>query len=114
MKVLGAIAARAGSKGVRNKNLRPLGDKPMMAHMIRAAQGAALIDRLILTTEDETIADVGRRYGVEVPFTRPRKLATDQATGIEVAKHAMEAMDELGYRADIVVHLFPTSPVVPA
>lgn len=110
MKVLGLISARAGSKGVKGKNLRPLGGRPLIAHIIAAAQKAALIDRLILTTEDETIADAGRSYGIEVPFMRPKELASDTATGIQVAKHAMEAMDALGYRADVVTHLFPTCP----
>ncbi len=112
MKVLGVISARAGSKGLPGKNLRPLGGHPLMAHMIMAAQKATLIDRLILTTEDDEIADVGRSYGIEVPFKRPAKLANDQATGIQVTKHSMEAMDELGYRADIILHLFPTCPFI--
>ena len=113
MQVLGVVAARAGSKGVRNKNLRPIAGEPLLAYMIRAAQRATSIDRLILTTEDEGIAEVGRSYGIEVPFKRPAALASDHATGIQVAKHAMEAMDALGCRADVVVHLFPTSPFVP-
>ncbi len=114
MKVLGIISARGGSKGIPGKNLRPLAGQPLLTHMIRAAQRARKIDRLILTTEDSAIAEVGRRCGIEVPFTRPTELANDHATGIDVARHSLRAMDELGYRADVQVHLFPTCPFVPA
>jgi len=113
MKVLGVISARAGSKSVPRKNLRALGDRPLLAYMIASARQARLIDRLILTTEDDEIASVGRAYGIEVPFKRPPELASDQATGIEVAKHSLEAMDALGWRADVHVHLFPTCPFLP-
>lgn len=113
MKTLAIISARGGSKGVPRKNLKPLGGVPLITWVIRAAQNAKRIDRLILTTEDEEIADLGRKLGVEVPFKRPDELAGDKATGIMVAQHSLRAMDELGYKADIHVHLFPTCPFLP-
>jgi CMP-N,N'-diacetyllegionaminic acid synthase len=114
VKVLAIISARAGSKGTPRKNLRPLGDQPLIAWSIRAALAARQIDRLILTTEDDEIADIGRKLGIEVPFRRPDELASDKATGIMVAQHSLHAMDALGFRADIHVHLFPTCPFLPA
>lgn len=114
MKVLGVISARAGSKGIPRKNLRPLGGVPLLSHIITTAKKAKLIDRLILSTEDDEIARVGVENGIEVPFRRPLQYATDSATGISVAKHAMEAMDGVGYKADVVTHLFPTCPFIPS
>lgn len=95
------------------KNLKDLAGAPLIAWIIGAAQRSKEIDRLILTTEDEEIAELGRKLGVEVPFKRPDELANDRATGIMVAQHSLQAMDELGYRADIHVHLFPTCPFLP-
>lgn len=114
MKVLAIVSARGGSRGVPGKNLRLLGGVPLISWMINAAQNARQIDRLILTTEDDEIAEVGRALGIEVPFKRPDELASDEATGIMVAQHSLRAMDELGYKADIHVHLFPTCPFLPA
>ncbi len=113
MRTLAIISARGGSKGVPRKNLRPLGNVPLITWIIKAAQKAKEIDRLILTTEDEEIAKIGRELGIEVPWQRPDALASDQATGIMVAQHSLEAMDDMGYRADIHVHLFPTCPFLP-
>ena len=111
MKVLGVISARGGSKGVPRKNVRPLAGRPLMTHMIENAQKAQLIDRLILTTEDDKIMEIGRACGIEIPFRRPAELANDKATGIDVSKHSMEAMDGLGYRADVICH--PSNLVLP-
>jgi|GEM_PF-652666 len=110
MNILGLVAARAGSKGVPGKNLRTLDGQPLIAHTLMTLKGLSSIDRLILSTEDATIADIGKQYGGEVPFLRSKELASDTATALEVAKHAMESMDDLGFRADIIVHVFPTSP----
>jgi CMP-N-acetylneuraminic acid synthetase len=110
--VRGAIAiipARRGSKGIRGKNLVRLGGTPLIVHTIRAALGAVTIDRTIVSTDSEDIARVARRAGAEVPFIRPRALASDTATTEAVVRHALEA---LGIAApDIVVVLQPTSPL---
>ena len=106
------ISARGGSKGVPGKNLRRLGDRPLLAHAIRIAQAATRVNRIVLSTEDATIAAVGREYGAETPFDRPPELAADLVPLLAVTKHGMEAMDALGYRADIVVQLSPTCPFV--
>src|SRR5688572_16357775 len=109
-RVLAVISARAGSKGVPGKNLRILGERPLIAHMIAAARNARRVNRVVLSTEDAEIARVAREYGAETPFTRPDDLAGDLVPLTAVSKHGMEAMDALGYRADIVVQLAPTCP----
>jgi len=112
-KVLCVIGARGGSKRVPNKNLRLLAGRPLMAYTIQAAKASNAIDRIVLSTEDERIAQVGRDLGVEVPFLRPPELASDDAKLPPVTKHAMEFMDRAGFRADIVVQLQPVCPFVP-
>ena len=76
---LGAVFARGGSKGVPGKNLRMLAGKPLVAHAVSAALQVTTIDRVIVSTDDEEIADAARRAGAEVPFMRPPELATDDS-----------------------------------
>jgi len=110
-KILGVITARGGSKGIPRKNIKILGDKPLIAHTIDAAKKSALISHLIVSTDDEEIAGVCREYGVDVPFIRPRELATDEAGHLEVMKHAILEMENIhGFRFDYAVILQPTSP----
>ncbi|HET9706553.1 MAG TPA: acylneuraminate cytidylyltransferase family protein, partial [Vicinamibacterales bacterium] len=94
MKVLGVVTARAGSKGLPGKNLRPLGSKPLLAYTIEAARQSGVLDRVILSTEDQQIADVGREYGCDVPFIRPRDLAQDDTPHLPVIQHAVKWMAE--------------------
>ncbi|CAA7603172.1 3-deoxy-manno-octulosonate cytidylyltransferase [Acididesulfobacillus acetoxydans] len=111
-RILGIIPARGGSKGIPRKNIRLLGGKPLLAWTIEAALEAGCLDRLILTTEDEEIAAVGRKYGCEVPFLRPAELAQDSTPGIEPVLHALRWLAEReGYRPDYVLLLQPTSPL---
>jgi CMP-N,N'-diacetyllegionaminic acid synthase len=104
--ILAVIPARGGSKGVPRKNIRMLGDKPLLAWTIEEAKKSAYIDRLILSSEDEEIIEVAKRYGCDVPFVRPAELAKDDTPGIDVILHAIEQVS--GY--DYVVVLQPTSP----
>jgi len=110
VKVLAVIPARGGSKGIPRKNLKLLAGKPLIAYIIEAALKAKKLDRVIVSTEDKEIAQVARGYGAEVPFLRPLELARDEVSLIPVIKHAMEFMDELGWRADIIASLQPTAP----
>ena len=114
MNVLGVIPARAGSKGVRLKNLRLVGGKPLLAYSVEAALRATRLDRVVVSTEDERIARVATRLGAEVPFLRPAELAGDQVSLIPVARHAMEFYDRQGWRPDIVVCIQATSPLLTA
>lgn len=110
MKTLAVIPARGGSKSIRRKNLADVAGRPLIAWVIGAARETKRLDRVIVSTEDEEIAETARRWGAEVPFVRPPELATDTVSLIPVVQHALAAMDGLGFRADAVVSLQPTSP----
>lgn len=112
MKVLGVVTARAGSKGLPGKNLKLLAGKPLLAYTVEAAKASGAIDRLILSTEDEQIADAGGALGCDVPFIRPRDLAQDDTPHLPVIQHAVSWMaDRASYRPDAVMILQPTSPL---
>jgi CMP-N-acetylneuraminic acid synthetase len=110
--VLGLIPARGGSKGIPNKNIVPLAGKPLIEWTIEAARGSQL-DRLLLSSDDERIIQVVEGIGgVDIPFVRPRRLATDTTPGIEVVIHAVEWLrDHETYKPDAVMLLQPTSPL---
>jgi CMP-N,N'-diacetyllegionaminic acid synthase len=112
MKVLGVVTARGGSKGLPGKNLRPLAGKPLIAHTIDAARESQAFDRVMLTTDDDAIADAGRWYGCEVPFMRPAELARDETPHLPVLQHAVQWLRESErYEPDAVMILQPTSPL---
>ena len=111
--VVAAIFARGGSKGVPRKNLRLLGGKPLLAHAIDAARASTLIQRVIISTEDDEIAAVGRQYGAEVPFRRPAELAGDTSPEWLAWQHALDSLgQEVGGRTpDVMVSVPTTSPL---
>ncbi len=112
MEVLGVITARGGSKSILNKSIADCAGHPLMFYTIEAAKQATEINRLILSTDDKKFADLGRAYGVEVPFMRPAEFATDEATDIQVFEHALSELEiQESYRPDIIVHLRPTTPL---
>ncbi len=112
MKVLGIITARGGSKGVPGKNLKLLAGKPLLAYTVGAARECRVLDRVILSTEDEAIAAAGRALGCDVPFLRPAELARDDTPHLPVIQHAVAWMrDQVHYQPDAVVVLQPTSPL---
>lgn len=111
MKLLGIITARGGSKGIPGKNIKLLGDRPLIAHTIAAARASGAFDRVILSTEDDTIATVARQWDCEVPFLRPAELARDETPHLPVLQHAVQWLaTHEGYEADAVMILQPTSP----
>jgi N-acylneuraminate cytidylyltransferase len=112
--VLAVIPARGGSKGIPRKNIRDFAGHPLIAYSIAAGLQARLVTRVIVSTDDEEIAAVARRYGAEVPFLRPAELAQDQTLDLPVFQHAVAWLAEKeGYHPDVVVQLRPTSPVRP-
>jgi len=112
LEVLALIPARGGSKSMPRKNLRFVGGKPMVAHSIAHAQKARLVTRVVLTTDDREIAEVGKTFGAEVPFLRPAEFAQDLSTDYEFVRHALEWFrDHESYSPDLVVQLRPTTPV---
>lgn len=110
MKVLAIIPARGGSKGVPGKNIKLLGNKPLLAYTIEAANKSTKITKLILSTDDEKIIACAKNYQVEIPFVRPDYLATDAAKSIDVVKHALEHYEVRGQFFDAVCLLQVTSP----
>lgn len=111
MKIVGLIPARGGSKGIPGKNLRLLAGKPLIQWTVESAVEAGALDRLILSTDDDRIAETARALGVEVPFRRPANLATDDAAMIDVVVHALEELAVRSYHPDAVAVLQPTSPL---
>lgn len=110
MRVLGLIPARGGSKGVPRKNVRPLGGRPLLAYTADAALASRRLSRVALSTEDQEIAEAGRRCGLEAPFLRPAELARDETPMLPVVQHALSWMAEHGDLFDAVCLLQPTNP----
>lgn len=106
-KIIAVIPARGGSKGVPRKNIRPLGAKPLIAWTIEEAKKSRFIDRLVLSSEDEEIIEVAKKFGCEVPYKRPEELAKDDTPGIDPVIDIIKKLP--GY--EYVVLLQPTSPL---
>lgn len=110
--ILALIPARGGSKSVPRKNLRLLADKPLIVHSIEQALETRSITRVVVSTDDDEIAEVAQRNGAEVPFMRPRDLAEDSTPDLAVFQHALAWLEEHErYIPDAVVQLRPTAPV---
>lgn len=103
--ILGVIPARGGSKGIPRKNLKELCRKPLIVWTIEAAKKSKLLDRFVVSTEDEEIAEVSRKYGAEIAH-RPPELAKDETPILAVLQDILKKID-----ADVVVLLNPTSPI---
>lgn len=111
LKVLGLIPARGGSKGVPHKNIRLLCGKPLLQYTAAAALAAKGLAQVVLSTEDEEIAEVGRFCGLHVPFMRPPELAEDQTPMLPVVQHALTWFEKRGQQFDAVCLLQPTNPL---
>jgi CMP-N,N'-diacetyllegionaminic acid synthase len=109
--VLAVVPARGGSKSIPDKNIAPVGGKPLLAWSIEAGLGARRIDRVIVTTDDESIAAEARRFGADVPFVRPAELAADTTPMAPVVAHAVASLADQGWTTRTVVLLQPTSPL---
>jgi len=110
--LLALVPARGGSKRLPGKNLRPLAGRPLIAHTIGAALGCPDVERVVVSTDDEAIAEAARAAGAEVPFLRPAHLATDAAGSMDVVFHVLAHLRETeGYRPSSVALLQPTSPL---
>jgi len=111
MRVLGIVPARGGSKGIPRKNIRLLCGKPLLQYTAEAALAAHSLARVILSTDDREIADVGEGCGLEVPFMRPAELAQDDTPTLVVVQHVVRLLEEQGDRFDVICILQPTSPL---
>ena len=110
MKFLCVITARAGSKGVPGKNIKPLKGKPLIYYTIDAARTVAEDVDICVSTDGDEIIQVVEDYGLKVPFKRPEELASDSAGSYEVLLHAIEHYSSQGKEYDALVLLQPTSP----
>ena len=109
--VLALIPARGGSKSIPRKNIIDFAGYPLIAYSIAAGLAAETVNRVIVSTDNEEIAEISRRYGADTPFTRPEEHARDQTPDFPVFQHALEWLHaHEDYRPDIVVQLRPTSP----
>jgi YrbI family 3-deoxy-D-manno-octulosonate 8-phosphate phosphatase len=112
--VLALIPARGGSKGIPRKNIRPFAGQPLIAYSIAAGLQASSVTRVIVSTDDEEIAEVARKCGAETPFMRPAELAQDGTPDLPVFQHALDWLAEHeSYHPQAVVHLRPTTPIRP-
>ncbi len=112
MNILAIIPARSGSKSVRNKNIRLIGGKPLLAFSVEHAVQAETVNRVIISTDSIRYGNIAKKYGSEFLFKRPAEFAQDQSTDLEVFTHALAWLkDKEGYVPEIVVHLRPTYPV---
>lgn len=112
MTILGLILARGGSKRFPGKNIALLEGKPLIAHSIEAALASGVLDRVVVSTDAEDIAQAAVAAGAEAPFRRPTALSADKTTSEDAMIHALEWLDrEEGYRPEFVLLLQPTSPL---
>ena len=110
-RVLGIVPARGGSKGIARKNVRVLAGRPLLAYTASAALKSVYLSRILLSTEDAEIANVGRQVGLEAPFVRPPELALDSTPMMDVVLHAVRWVQGHGEEYDAVCLLQPTSPL---
>ena len=110
MKPICFIAARAGSRGIPNKNIKIIGGKPLIAHTIEKAIKSKIFSHVIVSTDSKKIANISKKYGATVPFIRPKILATDNADGKDVILHGIKKLNVLGYHFDVLVSLDCTVP----
>ena len=111
-RVLAIIPARGGSKGLPGKNIRPMCGKPLIAWSIDKAKKCSYLDTILVSTDDQDIADIAQNFGAYVPFIRPAEFATDQSSSYEVIGHALSYLKEsVCMEFDFVVLLEPTSPL---
>ncbi len=108
--IVGLIPARAGSKRVKNKNIRPLGGHPVLAYTIAAALGSGVFDAVVVSTDSERYAEIARHYGAEIPFLRPPELSGERSPDIEFVEYTLRTLAEQGRPYDCFSILRPTSP----
>lgn len=110
--VVAIIPARSGSKSVKDKNIRIMNGKPMIAYTIEQALASKKIDRVIVSTDSEKYAEIAKSFGAEVPFIRPESISTDVSLDIDVFEHALTWLKTYeNYEVDLCVHLRPTHPI---
>ncbi|WP_121616356.1 cytidylyltransferase domain-containing protein [Virgibacillus halodenitrificans] len=110
-KFLAIIPARSGSKGLKDKNIKDLNGKPMIAYTIEAAIESGVFTDIIVSTDSEKYAEIAKAHGAKVPFFRPDDLATDGATSTDMISYTLGELQEQGQAYDYFMLLQPTSPL---
>lgn len=114
MKSLALITARGGSKRIPRKNIKDFNGKPIIAYSIEAALQSGVFDEVMVSTDDEEIAEIARRYGANVPFLRSEKTSNDFATTADVINEVIEEYDKRGQKFDLLTCIYPTAPFITA
>jgi CMP-N-acetylneuraminic acid synthetase len=103
---------RGGSKGVPKKNIKIIAGKPLLGHVIKSLKKSNLFSHVVVSTEDAEIEKIAKKYGAEVPFIRPKNLATDITPMDKVLMHAIRTLYKLGYKFDVFVWRDATTPFI--
>jgi pseudaminic acid cytidylyltransferase len=106
------IPARGGSKRIPRKNIKEFHGKPIIAYSIEAAKEAGCFDRIIVSTDDNEIAEVAKKYGAEVPFIRPEEISNDYATTSDVIVHALSWLSANGQKIAYACCIYATAPFI--
>ncbi len=112
MKTLAMITARGGSKRIPRKNIKEFNGKPIIAYSIEAALSSGVFDEVMVSTDDEEIAEVAKKYGAKVPFFRSEKTSNDFATTVDVIEEVLTTYKERGEEFDIFCCIYPTAPFI--
>ena len=110
-KILGVIPARGGSKGIPHKNIRLLNGYPLIWYTHQSAVESKMLSRTIVSTDDSDIKSVCSKYGMDIPFIRPKSLAKDDSPTIDVVEHALQYLESIGDNYGVVCLLQPTCPI---
>lgn len=111
MKILAFIPARGGSKRIPDKNIKLLNNKPLISYTIETAKKSKYINRIVVSTDSEKIANIARKYGADVPFLRPKEISQADSTEMQFFEHALNWFSKYeNYEPDLIVLLYPTSP----
>lgn len=110
-RILALIPARGGSKRLPRKNLLSVGGKPLIAWSIEAGRYSKYVDRVVVSTDDAEIAAIAEERGADVPFIRPAELSGDEASSMDVVRHAANYLEQHGDIFDYLLLLQPTSPL---
>lgn len=108
------IPARGGSKRIPRKNIKDFVGKPMISYAIRAALESELFSHVLVSTDDNEIAEIAKSHGAEIPFIRPAELSDDHTPTVPVVKHAIDQAEALGWFADYVCCIYPAVPLIQA
>lgn len=111
MRNLAVILARSGSKGLKDKNIKELAGKPLLAYTVEAAIESGKYDMVHVSTDSELYADIAKKYGADVPFLRDEKLAGDKSSSWDALRFVVTEYEKLGKSFDTVTLLQPTSPL---